>query len=107
MRADHVKTCVDCGRRFNGTTTKRRCYKCDDHAFLWRQYAAGKVHYAVTTGKLPNAATLDCAFCGEPAIGYDHDDYGLPLNVKPICRSCNWQRAAYVPREPAPYRERA
>lgn len=101
-----MKLCADCGKRFEPNTTARRCWRCADHAFMWQQYATAKVQYAVKKGRLPKADTLPCAFCGEPASGYEHDDYGFPLAVKPICRVCNWHRVPYVPREPSPYKER-
>lgn len=52
-------------------------------------YAVGK---AVARGEMPKADTLTCVDCGEPAHGYDHRDYTKPLEVDPVCRSCNHKR---------------
>ena len=30
-----------------------------------------------------------CHYCDNEAIGYDHRDYRKPLEVVPVCRSCN------------------
>ncbi len=39
-----------------------------------------------------------CVDCGKPAIYYDHRDYGEPLDVEPVCASCNSNRgpALYI-----------
>jgi hypothetical protein len=38
------------------------------------------------------ARTFNCVDCGKTAHGYDHRDYRKPLDVVPICRSCNYKR---------------
>lgn len=40
------------------------------------------VSAAVRAGVLPNAKTLQC-------VDWDHRDYNKPLEVAPVCRSCN------------------
>jgi hypothetical protein len=57
------------------------------------QQAAGKhVVRAIKSGLIPKAKTLVCVDCGNPARDYDHRHYGEPLNVVPVCRSCNLKR---------------
>jgi hypothetical protein len=57
------------------------------------------VAQAVRGGMLPNAKDCRCVDCGKPARDYDHRDYGHPLTVEPVCRSCNLRRGpAQFPR---------
>ena len=35
---------------------------------------------------------FECKDCGAPAVEYDHRDYTLPLEVDPVCHSCNMKR---------------
>ena len=52
--------------------------------------AVGK---AVQAGLLPKLdGSIPCVDCGAPAVNYDHRDYLRPLDVHPVCRSCNWRR---------------
>lgn len=55
-------------------------------------YAYRQVKEAILAGKLLPAATYKCADCGEQAEQYEHRDYSKPLEVEPVCRSCNWHR---------------
>lgn len=52
---------------------------------------------AVKCGELPRPSTLTCTDCGKPACDYDHRDYGKPLDVQPVCRSCNRKRGPARP----------
>jgi hypothetical protein len=56
--------------------------------------AMAKVHYAVRLGKLPKVTTQICVDCGDRATAYDHRDYEKPLDVVPVCRSCNVMRGS-------------
>jgi hypothetical protein len=38
------------------------------------------------------ARDFACADCGKPATDYDHRDYRKPLEVEPVCHSCNLKR---------------
>lgn len=53
---------------------------------------------AVKKGILPAPETLKCVDCGHSAVHYEHRDYNRPLDVEPVCRSCNAKRGAAVPR---------
>lgn len=58
------------------------------------------VRAAVLRGDLLPAKLLTCIDCGRPAVAYDHRDYSKPLNVQPVCKSCNSKRGSaenYVP----------
>lgn len=55
------------------------------------------VHAAIRRGELPHPKTLLCTDCGKPAMDYDHRDYGKPLQVEAVCRSCNRLRGPARP----------
>ena len=61
---------------------------------LARYQAIGKVKYAVKKGVLPSLRTneIKCSDCPRRATCYDHRDYDLPLDVSPVCQSCNVRR---------------
>lgn len=51
------------------------------------------VSRAIKKGDLPKLdGTIACVDCGKPACDYDHRDYSKPLQVEPVCRSCNLLR---------------
>ena len=55
------------------------------------------VKKAVKAGFLAPVKTLFCIDCGNPAQCYEHRDYNKPLDVDPVCRSCNYHRGAAIP----------
>jgi hypothetical protein len=102
-----------------------RCSACKEagrfnpRAFDWlgRHSAMVQVHTAVRTGRLARASLFRCADCPKQATEYEHRDYNRPLDVVPICRSCNLRRGPAIPlngslhalvkRGHPPYRSRA
>lgn len=46
---------------------------------------------AVKKGLLPHLKrnVLKCFYCPSRAVEYDHRDYTKPLEVNPVCKSCN------------------
>lgn len=64
---------------------------------LGRDTAMALVAGAIRAGELPHPRGLKCADCAGPAIEYDHRDYGRPLDVAPVCRSCNLRRGPGKP----------
>lgn len=65
--------------------------------------ANARVKSAVRRGLLLRLdGRVRCTDCPRPATEYDHRDYARPLDVEPVCRSCNHRRgpAAGVPRLP-------
>lgn len=46
----------------------------------------------VRAGKIKNPKKMFCVDCGINAECYDHRDYLKPLDVQPVCRSCNTKR---------------
>lgn len=62
--------------------------------WYWQQWAHNAVHTAIKRGMLPDLTSGEyaCTDCGACAYEYDHRDYGRPLDVQPVCRSCNKRR---------------
>lgn len=77
-------------RRENYPTTFRPSHA--DKKFQAR--ANSKVHWAIKKGLLPSLQGREykCSDCSNTAVAYDHRDYGNPLDVQPVCLSCNWKR---------------
>jgi hypothetical protein len=65
---------------------------------FWQRRAHGAVQLAIRRGILPSlkAGEYACADCGAIALEYDHRDYGRPLDVQPVCRSCNHNRGTAI-----------
>ena len=57
----------------------------EPHAKIAHQAVA----LAIRRGLLQKPNLLDCADFGKPARQYDHRDYNRPLDVQPVCISCN------------------
>lgn len=57
-------------------------------------YAAGKISSAVKKNMLKKLSVefVNCVDCGARARHYDHRDYNRPLDVSPVCVSCNLKR---------------
>jgi hypothetical protein len=98
-----VGHCIDCGgtveHRATGTL---RCNACESAMGALRSAAVRAVRNAIAAGQLQAASECLCSDCEAPAAGYDHRDYLQPLNVAPVCRTCNqrrgpanWQRASH------------
>ena len=60
--------------------------------------ACAAVARAVKTGELKSPKECNCVDCGKAAMDYDHRDYAKPLDVVPVCRSCNKLRGPAKPR---------
>lgn len=60
----------------------------------WATRAIQAVNRAKRTGLLPDLSTGEyaCTDCGGVASQYDHRDYARPLDVEPVCASCNIRR---------------
>lgn len=56
--------------------------------------ACMQVRGAKRKGELPklNEIVVACMDCGKRATVYDHRDYSKPLEVSPVCDSCNLRR---------------
>lgn len=62
-----------------------------------RNKAHALVRKAVLAGELRALnGTINCVDCGAPAVCYDHRSYSKPLDVQPVCKSCNKRRGHAV-----------
>lgn len=68
-----------------------------DEVYQLQRNAISAVQAAIKAGNLPRARTKKCVDCGAKANGYDHRDYYKPLEVEPVCRSCNHKRGPAHP----------
>lgn len=67
----------------------------------FQNLAVRYVDAAKASGFLPELdGSIACIDCGAAAQHYDHRDYSRPLNVEPVCVSCNCKRGPGV--MPAP-----
>lgn len=65
--------------------------------------AHNKVWTEIFGGRLANLREkhVTCVDCGETASHYDHRDYLKPLEVEPVCPSCNKLRGPGLNKEAA------
>ena len=75
------------------------CFECLDKTVdkTGAIAAINAVKQAVKKGILASVKTLLCVDCGKNAQCYDHRDYNKPLEVAPVCRSCNFKRGLAIP----------
>lgn len=82
-RGAQTMFCLDCGPKASRRNGAYEAHKA--------------VALAVRKGLLPKAKTQQCVDCGRQAHGYDHRDYNKPLDVEPVCQSCNKLRGPAIP----------
>lgn len=99
-RGTGTKACEQCSAPIKAPHyLKRFCNACK----FQRSHGGGKpqAHAAVTRaikrGELPRADSMKCVDCGTQARDWDHRDYSKPLDVQPVCRSCNKKRGPGLP----------
>ena len=104
MTARYCESCAvevdvaEMHRRFS----KRWCVPCQRQKWRAAERATGArkahkaVYKAVQRSVLPPASALVCVDCELPAAVYDHRDYGMPLQVAPVCLCCNARRGPAV-----------
>jgi hypothetical protein len=81
---------------------RKDCPACSDARYLFKRYASGQVRAATEVAKARRGGLLPapagaCVDCGGDGIEYDHRDYGQPLAVELVCRSCNLRRRSAKP----------
>lgn len=102
-------TCVACGavEVVGGSGGKYRCQACRTagrYGSVTPADATGgneaksAIRRVVQRGELQPATAFACVDCGKPAQCYDHRDYSKPLDVEPVCTSCNLKRGPAKPR---------
>lgn len=96
-----ARACIHCGADISARHHyAKQCFTC---CYSWGKRtgssaASSAVNAAVKSGRLPPPSTCACADCGKPARDYDHRDYSKPLDVQPVCRSCNKLRGPAIHR---------
>jgi hypothetical protein len=87
-----IDGCAICGKSFYREVQSRYCFPCAEVARKTKQSAYRKVKRAIERGELPEIHTQYCVDCGAFARYYEHRDYSKPLDVVPVCQSCNMKR---------------
>jgi hypothetical protein len=64
------------------------------------QPAHTAVARAIRHGLLKPAYAFKCTDCDKQAQCYDHRDYDKPLEVEPVCISCNYRRGPAIQTAP-------
>jgi hypothetical protein len=85
----------------------RMCLDCADAHQKEGRLAVKAVRKLVLRGDKPKASACMCVDCGKQALDYDHRDYTKPLDVVPVCRSCNQKRSSAYDSVYRPAAERA
>lgn len=93
-QAETPKFCVVCGRSVYSRKYKTAycSITCSTAINRYRHRVIAKVHAQIRSGAIPRASDLVCVDCGKQAFDYDHRSYLKPLDVEPVCRSCNQKR---------------
>lgn len=103
--------CADCEKVIPRNRTRSggyvrtglRCWDCNRQHYAYMAVATGKqlanyaVHRAIASGVLKPASAHTCVDCGAKALAWDHRDYNRPLDVEPVCQSCNSVRGKAIP----------
>ena len=87
--------CARCGeqKRVPNLGNKRAyCNVCQPIARITRGRAQFTVLRAIRSGRLRPVTDFKCVDCAAPATVYEHRRYDRPLEVVPVCRSCNVKR---------------
>lgn len=85
--------CLICGCILRRTASVIYCYDCSLLVIKAYVKAKSQVSKAIKDGLLVDLKTgVDCVDCGRPASVYEHRYYLKPLDVVPVCRSCNTLR---------------
>lgn len=90
MKRRRVRACIWCGKPH--TRRALHCYDCLDKAVEWQINARRQVAAAIKACLLPPPTRFRCTDCNLRASEYEHRNYSRPLDVEPVCRSCNRRR---------------
>lgn len=77
--------CEACGHRDSTRNDGRFCRGCQ----RFKSAVVNQVGYAIKKGIIQRASCFECVRCGKQAKEYDHRDYAKPMDIQPMCRSCN------------------
>lgn len=88
-------TCIECQVEFQAETAGKLpifCQPCRMARFRVQQNAYKELLKARCHGLVEPWFGKSCEDCGKPAQCHDHRDYTKPLEVAPVCNSCNAKR---------------
>lgn len=90
--------CLHCGVKADMARhwLAKFCLQCTRTDARGGNRARGEVYKAIKTGVLQSPVGFLCVDCGKTAREYDHRDYNKPLDVQPVCRSCNLKRGPAI-----------
>jgi len=88
-----IKSCHVCKNKIDDIYwLGKSCKLCQEKYEIGKSRAHSAVSKAIKAGKLKPVKELDCVDCGKQAKFYDHRNYNKPLDVVPVCHSCNLHR---------------
>jgi hypothetical protein len=87
-------SCRACGGQIAGKASWAwYCARCSKVVKRIRRSAVNQVANAIQYQGFPHPGGFTCVDCQSwPAQFYDHRSYAEPLNVDPVCGSCNRAR---------------
>jgi hypothetical protein len=90
----NFRTCFQCDQRLSrhGNHSKKFCLDCEAAQQRAIKAARRSVQAAIARGDIRRAIEFACVDCSRPAFCYDHRDYSKPLQIEPVCKSCNTKR---------------
>lgn len=90
------RKCVLCGSEYNSRERKGGSpfcsIKCSNALSSARAKVSSAVAKEIKNGAIKKPSEFVCVDCGNQAEHYDHRRYLEPLEVVPVCRSCNIKR---------------
>jgi hypothetical protein len=90
-RHPNLKFCEPCKKRRTADSVRHSVKKSGAEG------AYAVMRLAIRLGLLAHPKNFSCVDCGFPAHAYDHRDYNKPLDVAPVCYTCNRKRGAALP----------
>lgn len=94
------RKCVICGSKIpreKGRGQSSYCSNiCAGLVSKARQVVQALIYKSIKQHGMPSAKSFFCVDCGNQAIDYDHRRYKSPLEVVPVCRSCNLRRGPAI-----------
>lgn len=91
-----MKICPICKIKVTDKKAAIYCLECRILVRTIQKRIGLNLSYAIKKGNILKAEGQLCVDCGNPAVCYDHRDYGKPLQVDPVCKKCNHHRGPAI-----------
>ncbi len=85
-RTDVIKTCAKCRSPYWDKARNKQEY------IKMRIWATGVVQNSKYRQFIGKAKDEKCVDCGKKASHWEHRNYSRPLQIEPVCESCNFKR---------------